>query len=268
MIPELPEVETVRSHLAGWLPGRTIRSARLADAQGPKYVNLERAAGQRIHSVERRGKYLVLPLSGGDELIVHLGMTGRIRATAPDGHLRVVVELDGPAPSTLYFEDTRRFGRFLVAPDGDRSAVPTLAKMGPEPLEPEFTVACLARGLQSRGSIKPLLHSQRAVAGLGNIYIDEALWRARIHPLQPAHRVSRQKVGRLHEAIVEILSAAVERGGTTLQDFRDVEGRSGGYGADLQVYGRAGESCTRCDAVLRRLLVAQRGTTFCPRCQA
>jgi formamidopyrimidine-DNA glycosylase len=143
-----------------------------------------------------------------------------------------------------------------------------LAKLGPEPLEPSFTPNVLRAGLQaSRASIKTFILGQRPVAGVGNIYVDEALWRARIHPEQPARTVSRTKVGALHEAIVEVLTAAVEARGTTFSDYRTVSGERGGFVSMLQIYGRAGDPCPRCRRTLERIVVGQRGTTFCPRCQ-
>ncbi len=268
-MPELPEVETVRGELEPWLTGRTIRQARRADAPpGPKYVNLERADGQRIEAVTRRGKFLLLPLSKGDELIVHLGMTGRITSTPPEKHLRVRVELNGRSRRTLYFEDTRRFGRFLVVGAGDYAALPTLAKLGPEPLEPSFTGDVLHENLQrSRTAVKAYIMGQRPVAGVGNIYTDEALWRAQIHPELPANRVSRPKARALRDAIVELLTASIAARGTTFSDYRTVSGDSGSFVSQLQTYGRAGEPCARCGQALKRTVVGQRGTSFCARCQ-
>ncbi|MCC6621322.1 MAG: bifunctional DNA-formamidopyrimidine glycosylase/DNA-(apurinic or apyrimidinic site) lyase [Deltaproteobacteria bacterium] len=269
-MPELPEVETVRRELAPWLAGRKIVSARRGpDAPaGPKYARLEQADGQTIEAVTRRGKFLVLPLSGGDELVIHLGMTGTLSPVAPADHLRVVLELAGRGKKHLYFRDPRRFGRFLLAPAGDRRALPTLAKIGPEPLEPGFTADVLAAGLaRSAQPVKAVLLGQRAVAGVGNIYADEALWRARVHPEAPARDLPRARVAALHAAIVEVLAAAVAGHGTTLRDYRRVDGTTGGYAIALQVYGRDGEPCPRCGRELARLVVGQRGTTFCPACQ-
>jgi len=217
--------------------------------------------------VERRGKFLLLPLDNTDEIVIHLGMTGQISPTRPPDHVRVRLDLDqGPEP-TLYFRDTRRFGRFLVAPGGDHSSLPTLARMGPEPLSDDFDVEGFARALKSRSAIKPLLLSQRPVAGLGNIYIDEALWAARIHPSRPAQRVGRARVVDLHGAIVAILARAVARGGTTLNDYRTVSGEEGEFGEELSCYGRGGAPCHRCGTPLVRILLAQRGTCYCPQCQ-
>ena len=240
---------------------------------GPKYAGLERAAGQRIERVGRRGKFLLMPLSRGgceptDELVVHLGMTGVISPCAPAGHLRVRLDLDaGPQP-TLYFRDIRRFGRFLVVPAGDYRLLPTLHAMGPEPLSGEFTVRGFHEAL-SRSSmpVKAHLLSQRPVAGVGNIYADEALWRARIHPATPADLVSRSKARDLHAAIRDVLEESVEAQGTTLNDYRTVNGEVGAFLEQLAVYGHAEEPCRRCGTPLSRTVIGGRSTHFCSRCQ-
>ena len=262
-------METVRRELAPWLTGRRIVEARRRDAPpGPKYVGLERADGQTIRSVNRRGKFLVMPLSSGDELIVHLGMTGRLTPTDPGSHVRVTAELEGQRPNIIHFRDVRRFGRFLVVPRGDYRILPTLDKMGPEPLSAEFTTDRLAHELQrSRSPVKAWLMSQRPVAGVGNIYVDEALWRARIHPRAPARRVARSRVGPLRDAIVDLLTAAIAAKGTTFSSFRNVAGEEGAYVSQLDVYGRAGEPCRRCGKALTKAVIGQRSTVYCTACQ-
>ncbi len=261
----------MRRELAPWLCGRTVASAERVDAPpGPKYAGLDRLRGRRIEAVRRRGKFLLLPLSGAvaEELIVHLGMTGVLSANPPAGHLRVRLRLDGPEPSTLYFRDVRRFGRFTVVPAGDYRSLPTLAALGPDALAPEFTPEGFAGSLGRSGmAIKPLLLSQRAVAGVGNIYADEALWRSRLHPERSASRLTKRQVTALHAAIVAVLEESVALQGTTLHDYRTLGGRSGSFLERLAVYGRAGESCPRCGGTVVRLVVGQRGTHVCPRCQ-
>ena len=259
----------MRRELAPWLGGRTIVRAERVDAPpGPKYAGLERAAGQRIDGVVRRGKFLILPLSAGDELIVHLGMTGVVSAELPDRHLRVRLTLDGGDRPTLFFRDARRFGRFLVVPAGDYRSLPTLHAMGPEPLSDDFTEAGFARALKrSSTPVKSFLLSQKPVAGVGNIYADEALWRARIHPLTPARWVSRGKVGPLRGAIREVLAASIAAQGTTLNDYRTVNGEVGAYRDQLHVYGHAEEPCPRCGTSISKIVLGGRGTHFCRRCQ-
>ena len=243
--------------------------AELVEAlPGPKYVGLERASGQQILRVTRRGKFLILPLSKGDDLIIHLGMTGSVGPTPLEKHVRVRLELNpGPNPA-LYFQDARRFGRFLLVPSGRYDTLPTLHAMGPEPLEPNFTPRAFYRALQASATpVKPYLLSQRPVSGVGNIYADEALWRARIHPLTPAKAVSKAKAYALAEAIREVLTASLEFRGTTLQDYRTVNGEVGSYASQLQVYGQPDAPCPRCGRPLSKIVVGGRGTHFCGYCQ-
>lgn len=260
----------MRRELEPWLTGRTVVSIDLLAPLGPKYRGLEHAAGRRIEAVRRRGKFLLLPLSGGLELVAHLGMTGVIAASAPADakHVRVRVQLSGAEPSVLYFIDTRRFGRFLVVERGNYDGLPTLAALGPEPLGDDFTAELFAQALaRSQVAIKTYLLSQRPVAGVGNIYADEALWRARVHPLTPAADLSFDQVSELRGALRTVLHAAIAANGTTLNDYRTVSGGLGGYVERLDVYGQAGSACPRCGAELVRAVVAGRGTTYCPDCQ-
>lgn len=252
--------------------GREILEIDLLAPLGPKYAGLEQALGRRIEAVERRGKFLLMPLSGGLELVAHLGMTGVLAQDAPTeraaAHVRVRVGLSGGAPNDLYFLDPRRFGRFLVVKRGEYAGLPTLAALGPEPLGDEFEVAAFQAALQrSHMSVKSYLLSQRPVAGVGNIYADEALWRAAVHPLTPAAALTPEQATRLHHAVREVLSAAVASQGTTLSDYRTVLGKQGEYAKQLDAYGRAGQPCGRCGMTMERLVVGQRGTSYCPACQ-
>lgn len=245
-----------------------LRAERVEAPPGPKYADLERAAGQRIDGVERRGKFLILPLSGGDELIVHLGMTGIVSAEPPERHLRVRVQLDEGSDPVLYFRDARRFGRFLVVPAGDYRTLPTLRAMGPEPLGDAFTEGAFAAALaRSRTPVKSYLLSQKPVAGVGNIYADEALWRARVHPLTPAAEVPADRVAPLREAIREVLAASIEAQGTTLNDYRTVNGEVGAYLEELAVYGQPEAPCPRCGTPISKIALGGRGTHFCGSCQ-
>ncbi len=286
-IPELPEVETVRRELDPWLTGRLVLDAKLAAAEpGPKYRGLDRLPGQQISQVTRRGKFLVLPLLRQDErlddLVIHLGMTGVISATPParPQHLRVSVQLSsgGPAPvilgqqetvsDQLFFTDIRRFGRFLVTPAGDYSELPTLHAMGPEPLSDEFTPEGLGQAFaRSITPVKSFLMSQKPVAGLGNIYVDEALWRARVNPLTPAASVAAVRLPELHGSIRDVLLESIEAEGTTLSDYRTVKGSGGNFRQRLQVYGRTDQPCLRCGTTLVRVVIGGRSTHYCPTCQ-
>ena len=274
-MPELPEVESVRRQLAPALTGRVIDAVWADDHPEQRFDDVDAAAGRRIEDVRRRGKYLLLPatseLVDGDdaELVLHLGMTGSFRfAEAPShpalDHVRAWFALDDGR--YLLFNDPRRFGRVSVVPAGDHSSIPTLARLGPEPLGGDFTVAAFAAGLQrTTAPVKAALLGQRLVAGVGNIYADESLWRARIHPR--SRRVGRERAARLHAAVVDVLRSAVEREGTTFRDYQMVNGQSGRNADFLDVYGRADLPCARCGTRLRHTVVAQRGTTYCPGCQ-
>jgi formamidopyrimidine-DNA glycosylase len=278
-VPELPEVESVRRQLAPELVGRQVLAAWSDPWPGTRLSDVDRAVGHHICAVERRGKFLLLPLSAGAatplELVLHLGMSGSLRVVAspspgqdPDGgisHVRVRLHLDDRR--TLLFRDPRRFGRASVVPAGDYAGrIPTLATLGPEPLSDAFDPVRFAAALATtRAPVKARLLDQRLVAGVGNIYADEALWRARIHPA--SRRVGRVRAFALHAAIRAVLAAAIEREGTTFRDYQMVNGASGRYAAELTAYGQAGRPCGRCRTPLRRTVIAQRGTTYCPRCQ-
>jgi len=273
-MPELPEVETVvRDLRAHGLEHALIREV---DVRWPRTVGgrPERFAqalrGQTIARLGRRAKYLVAELASGDRLLIHLRMTGKLRfalpGERPGRHDHVVLTLgDG---RRLIFNDTRKFGRLTLVPAG----ADPLAGLGPEPLDDAFTEAVLRRQLAGKSRmIKPLLLDQKTVAGLGNIYVDEALWQARIHPERRADTLSAAERQRLHAAIREVLQRAVDNCGTTLGEgeanFYSVAGRRGRNADALQVFRRDGLPCPRCGATLARSVVAQRGTHFCPHCQ-
>ncbi len=265
-MPELPEVETVRRQLAPRLDGRTIVDAgAFASA---KFTPAVEAAGAGIDRVDRRAKYLRFGLDDDRELIVHLGMTGRLEVVAdPDldhPHLRAWWHLDDH--TTLTFHDTRRFGRIHVVERGDYRDIPTLRDAGPEPWDPELTPARFTALLAaSRRPLKTKLLSQRPIAGVGNIYADEALWRARINPR--VTRLGADRAALLLEALREVLAAGIDNGGTTLRDYRDATGASGTNQDRLLVYGQAGRPCARCGTELRAAPIDARTTTWCPVCQ-
>jgi formamidopyrimidine-DNA glycosylase len=272
IMPELPEVETVARGLWASLIGRTIVGVQV---YWPRSVVppdptafARRLAGQTVADVGRRGKWVVITLRGGDTLLIHLRMSGRLilRSDEPldDRHLRVFCALDDG--EQLCFFDQRKFGRLVLTSDPQK----VLGNLGPEPLEDEFTAERLGEMLgHRRGRIKPLLLNQRFLAGLGNIYTDEALWRARIHPLRQADTLTPVEVQRLHQGIRTVLQAAIDGGGTTLSDagYQQADGRSGEFAGQLAVYGRAEQPCPRCRADIKRIRVSQRGTHFCPDCQ-
>ena len=264
-MPELPEVESVRRQLAPRLVGRTVRDVALQPQR--RFTAVERVAGRRITDLRRRGKYLLAGLDGGLELVAHLGMTGsfRFRGGAdgwrPDGYVRATFTLDD---GVLDFRDVRRFGTLATVDAGAYSG--TLALLGPEPLSDAFDPDHFADDLRrSRMPVKPHLLSQRPVAGVGNIYADEALWLARIAPT--SRRVGRQRAHALWRAVREVLAAAIEREGTTFRDYQMVNGDAGRNAGFLVAYGQSGRPCHRCGTPLHKVTLAGRGTTYCPACQ-
>lgn len=266
-MPELPEVETVRRGLEPHLLGRQVIDA--GSHPSDRFASATSAIGGRVVSVDRRGKYLIVPLHDERRLVLHLGMTGQLRMRRDglvDPYGRAWWELDDG--STLELRDVRRFGRVavLTGTAGEHDHLPTLARLGPEPFDPAFDGEALWLALRrSTSRVKTQLLGQRVVAGIGNIYADEALWRAGIHP--GSRRISRPAATRLHRAIVDVLTEGIAHGGTTLRDYRMVDGGIGANQHRLDCYGRAGATCRRCVAVLRRSVVDGRGTTHCPTCQ-
>src|SRR5438876_4811414 len=272
-MPELPEVETVRARLAPLLTGRRferveIHDPRLVRPYEPAEVAAELEGG-RVAAVERRGKYLIFRFESGRVLLIHLRMTGSLRHTSgdlePDPHRRAVVRLDNG--SDVAYRDVRRFGTWLLIEPAEID--PYLAeRLGGEPLERTFTTKVLATRLEHRKApIKAALLDQRTLAGLGNIYVDEALWRARIHPLTPARELERDRIPMLRRGIKQALEAGIARQGATLRDYRQPDGARGRMQHEFKVYGRDGEPCDRCGTPIEKIRVAGRGTWYCPSCQ-
>lgn len=267
-MPELPEVETIRAQLAPRLEGRELVRVEVLDPRLTRPHDLfevaEELEGDRILAVERRGKYLLLRLASGRGLLVHLRMTGSFGFT-PTSHERAIVELDDG--SRLAYRDVRRFGTWLVLEDVELE--PYLAtRNGPEPLGPRFTAAWLARQLERRWApLKAVLLDQRVVAGLGNIYADEALWRARLSPLRPANELTTDEVRRLVRAVRAALRTGIARQGSTLSTYRTPDGASGSMQDEFRAYGRDGLPCPRCRTPIAKTRVGGRGTWYCPRCQ-
>jgi formamidopyrimidine-DNA glycosylase len=262
-MPELPEVETVLRTLVPHLTGRKILAVRYFSplaAGGQSEAMAEGLTGRRILKLERKGKYLLFHLDAG-WMTVHLRMTGKLLV---DGErtpwTRTELELDNG--HALVFEDVRQFGRLLWSRDFPAD----VARLGPDALglEAEEFIAAVHK---HRANLKPLLLNQRVLAGLGNIYVDEALHRAGIHPLANATQLSRKRLLRLHRAVSEVLAEAIAAGGSSISDYVDAEGRRGWFQTAHRVYGREGEPCPNCQTPIRRIVVSQRGTHFCPRCQ-
>ena len=271
-MPELPEVETtrrgIRPHLLGCrVSGVVVRQRQL---RWPVPPELEaELPGRVIREVGRRAKYLLLQMAPAGTVLLHLGMSGNLRVipaptpVAKHDHVDLVLD-DG---SALRFTDPRRFGICLWLRAGS-SGHPLLRNLGPEPLGPDLTADYLhARARRRRSAVKAFLMDSRIVCGVGNIYANEALFHAGIHPLRAAGNISRRRYAALVEAVRAVLEAALVAGGTTLRDFRDASGRPGYFSAQLAVYGRNGEPCLRCGRALKLVRAAQRSTYYCPRCQ-
>ena len=273
-MPELPEVETIASELRARLAGRTIAGALVLWPRTVGHPSPEEFAravvGECIMTVGRRAKYILVRLCSGATIAVHLRMTGRLTvepADSPrDPYTRLILRLDGS--DELRFADTRKFGRFYFVPAGETLPVRSFEALGPEPLNDDFTADTFARLVGGRrGNVKAALLDQRLVAGLGNIYVDEALFRARIHPRRTLQSLRPEEVQALHEAIVLVLRRAIGSGGTSFSDYRTTWGHLGGYQEALSVFRRAGAPCPTCGAPIERHVVAGRGTHYCPVCQ-
>ena len=282
-MPELPEVETIRRQLEPVVVGRTIDAVRVLDErwtrpEPPRALEAE-VKGRRIEDVRRRGKYLIVDLEGDRHLVMHLRMTGnlliagaerfgapRLYESEPDARfLRAVLELDDG--SELWFTDARRFGHGVVL-SGDELGPYLDARLGIEPLGGELTGATLAHLAAGRTApLKSFLLDQRRVAGVGNIYADEALWRAELHPLSPAGSMRAEHCEALVEGIVEALEAGLANGGSSIDDYRDARGERGSMQDEFLVHTREGRECFRCGGEIRRVVVGGRSTYFCPDCQ-
>ncbi len=277
-LPELPEVETVVRGLRPLLVGRTFARVGVFAPAASIVVSPSLAPGRletllpgrTVTAVERRGKNILIRLSGRLTLWVHLKMTGRFRIAAPTAprqrHDLVLFDLEGGDGRQLRFHDPRRFGRLRLYPDAELDLQPGLAGLGPEPLE-ITAEAFVARCRRRARAIKPALLDQSFLAGIGNIYADEALHRSRIHPARLTSSLARRKLVALHTHLRELLQRAIAFEGTTLVNFAGVEGRPGGFRDLLRVYGREGEPCEHCGAPIVRRRLGARSAHFCPRCQ-
>jgi formamidopyrimidine-DNA glycosylase len=285
-MPELPEVETVRRGLQPVLEGARLErvEARRPDLRFPLPAGfVQRLTGARIGPLRRRAKYLLAPLDRGDTLVMHLGMTGRfeiegadrsrpgdfrLAAPADEKHAHVLFETE--AGSRVTFFDARRFGYMDLIETGRLEEHPWFKGLGPEPLGPDFDAAHLERAFKGRiQNVKATLLDQRVVAGLGNIYVCEALHRARISPTAPAGKLSRRRIATLVEAVKAVLEEAIEAGGSTLRDYARADGELGYFQHAFRAYGREHEPCPTpgCRGLIRRIVQGGRSTFYCPVCQ-
>jgi formamidopyrimidine-DNA glycosylase len=270
-VPELPEVETVVRDLRPLLAGRRLAGVRtsgkaLRKPWSPAWDAF--VTGRTVQAVNRRGKWIVVELEGGPRLVLHLGMTGQLRVLPADAplqdHTHLMLPLEGG--TELRFRDVRRFGSATLFEDATRAdAFFAAAGLGPEPfaLDPEYW----RRRLAADRPLKALLLDQRVVAGVGNIYADESLFEARLHPARPARSLAAAAAARLRQAVADVLTRAVERRGSTIRDYIGGSGLQGGYQHEFRVYGRTGQPCPRCSTPIARVRLAGRSTHFCPRCQ-
>lgn len=273
-MPELPEVETVARDLRAAVVGRRLVAVDLGHPGVLRFpvpeVFVAVLPGRRVRAVGRRGKYIVCSLEGEEDLVIHLGMTGHLLvcdADAPPAkhtHLRVKLD-DG---RELRFDDIRRFGRILLGPRSTLEDARVLPTLGVDPMSEDFTSDRLDGYLRSTTrTLKAALLDQRGVAGLGNIYVDEACHLAGVRPTRRCHRLTRAQRAALHAAIPATLDVAIHNRGSSIDDYRDVWNAKGSNQERLQVYGRGGQACFRCRVALRRTVLAGRTTVYCPNCQ-
>lgn len=271
-MPELPEVETTRRGIEPHVTGAGIREiiVRRHDLRQPVSENLTRVEGRSVLGVTRRSKYLLLEIDDGTTVLIHLGMSGSLRVIDPADewkkHDHVGITLGNG--KQLRFHDPRRFGLVLRLMEPDPHSHPLLKNLGPEPLEIGFTLNHLRSACAKRSAaIKLVIMDSKVVVGVGNIYASEALFRAGIRPDMPANKLSKPRLGKLVAAIRDVLSAAILEGGTTLRDFLNSDGQPGYFKQRLFVYDRNGEPCRVCGTAIRQVVLGQRSTYWCPKCQ-
>lgn len=266
-MPELPEVETIRKALEPFLVGRTFSGVRIIDTRPVQRLSLDEfccgLVGHKINALSRRGKYLIIALSGGGNLIIHLRMTGALlwNPSHEEPFTRLEFFLDG---GRLIYTDVRRFGTMYLTADPNE----IVGKLGIEPLSRRFTPVALAGILKSRSlPVKSALLNQEYIAGIGNMYADEALFVAKIHPQQRADSLTTAQISRLHVAIKQVLKQGIKKQGASVRNYRGPDGSKGTAHEEFCVAHRQGLPCPACGRPVKRIVVGQRGTYFCPHCQ-
>lgn len=272
-MPELPEVENIRLTLARNIVGQEIKEFEILwpdifinETDSDPNILL---IGKKVESIGRRGKYLLINIEGGATLILHFRMTGKLiyypEAHEPDKHTHAVFRLEN---GQLHHSDIRKFGRIQLIETGFQEQVPAIAKLGPEPLDDCFTIELFGQKLSGKKSnIKAALLDQVIIAGIGNIYADEALFRAGIRPDRKTKSLKVSEVILLYDAIQKVLKEGIKAGGTSFRDYRDGDGNKGVFQENLYVYGRAGQTCKKCGSVLEKEKIAGRTSVYCPECQ-
>ena len=267
-MPELPEVETIKNELLPQIKGRKFTGVRIHDSRPLRDAGIDefctRLIGRQVRGVERKGKYIIIRLDGGEHLIIHLRMTGSLlwnpRGDVPFTRVELFLDNDG----RLVFTDARRFGTIQLT----RHPEKITGRLGIEPLSDDFTPELLRRLLQGHAApVKSVLLRQELIAGIGNMYADEALFAAGIHPQRPASSLTEAEVKRLHRAIIAVLRQGIRNKGASIRNYRCPDGEPGHAHEEFAVAHRAGEGCPRCGNKIERIVVGQRGTCFCPHCQ-
>jgi len=270
-MPELPEVETIVRGLREIVLGKKIKVIKIVPCRvlqnNPGYIKRS-LTGEKIKGVKRRGKNIILQLSSGDFVLIHLGMSGHLffldKPTSMGKHDHI--DLVFSDNSSLRYNDIRKFGKFELVKSCSPEKVEELLGLGPEPLD--ISKADFVKLLQKRkGKIKPALLNQKIIAGIGNIYADEALFEAKIHPEEKACDITSDRLIKLHRAVRKILKEAIIAGGSSVDDYLDLEGKEGVFQLQHKAYGRKGEPCPRCKAKIKRIVLNQRSSYFCPECQ-
>ncbi|MCX5750643.1 MAG: bifunctional DNA-formamidopyrimidine glycosylase/DNA-(apurinic or apyrimidinic site) lyase [Candidatus Saganbacteria bacterium] len=276
-MPELPEVETIKRGLAPFIKGKKILEVemlrpKLIKGMSPS-IFAKKVKGDTILGIERRAKYLLVPLKSGNTLIFHLGMTGALLKSVHKKPLsktgeeaQKYIRISGNV--ILDFSDLRLFGKIWLVPSKKVLEQKEIKKLGVEPFSKAFTLDWFTKELAKRKTkIKLLIMDQAFVVGVGNIYANEVLYRAGIHPARPANKITPKEAKKLHHEIIDVLSDAIKHGGSSVDNYVDAEGGEGTYGKLHKVYDRKGEPCTKCRGVVQKISLGQRGTYFCPKCQ-
>lgn len=273
-MPELPEVETIRQDMIKKVKGKKIAKVEIRNGKNIKIISPQeferRLEGKIIKDIKRRGKYLILPLDPPDFLIFHLKLTGRLLfspagAKEPD-YVRIVFTFTDN--TRLFFADIRGFADIYLLTQNEMETVPIIKNLGPEPLSPEFTLDKFKQRLKDKkGKIKPLLMNQNVIAGIGNIYSQESLHRAGVHPERNVSKLTDREIEAIYRSLLEVLQEAIKYRGSSVDAYLDLDGKEGKYVPHLRVYGREGKSCLRCGSPIKKKKIAGRGTYFCSKCQ-
>ncbi|HHF98091.1 MAG TPA: DNA-formamidopyrimidine glycosylase [Candidatus Aerophobetes bacterium] len=273
-MPELPEVETIRQDMINRVKGKRIVKVEVRNEKNIRFPSPQefkkRIEGRIIEDIKRRGKYLLVALDSGDFLVFHLKLTGRLlffseKEKEPD-YVRIVFFFEDK--TRLFFADIRGFADVHLLTREEMESLPAIKEMGPEPLSPDFTLDEFKKRIKSKkGRIKPLLMDQKVIAGIGNIYSQESLYRAKVHPEKNASKLTDKEIEAIYKSLLEVLEEAIKYRGSSVDAYLDLEGKEGGYVPHLKVYGREGERCLRCGAPIKKKKIGGRGTYFCDNCQ-